>query len=94
MWSRCPFGASPLTWGKKGGNSFPRKKNGTFMAGMGSGILKKWRESTFRSESETKPEKSTQKKDRKPEFRGIPNQVSREGRKQEVSVNYYLFSGI
>jgi hypothetical protein len=32
---------------KKGGNSFPRKKIGTFMAGIGSGILKKWREHTF-----------------------------------------------
>jgi hypothetical protein len=39
--------ASPLTWGKKGGNSFPRKKIGKFMAGIGSGILKTWRELTF-----------------------------------------------
>jgi hypothetical protein len=48
--SRCPFGASPRFsshWGKKGGNSFPGKKIGKFMAGIGSGILKTWRELTF-----------------------------------------------
>ncbi len=52
------------------------------MAGIGSGILKKWRDSTFRSESESESEsepeseseseKLTQKKDRNPEFHGIP----------------------
>jgi len=51
--------------GKKGGNGFPRKKIGKFMAGRKIGMLKKWREHTFQSESEKKKQKKS------PEF-GIP----------------------
>jgi len=39
------------------------------MAGIGSVILKKWREPTFRSESETKTGNSAKKRDRNSEFR-------------------------
>jgi hypothetical protein len=42
------------------------------MAGTGSGVLIKWRESSFRSEAESESEKLTQKNVRNPEFRGIP----------------------
>jgi hypothetical protein len=60
--------------------NFPAEKTRKFMAGIGSVIVKKKKKGGnlfFRSESETKSEKSTQKNDRNPEFRGIPAEFRR-----------------
>ena len=73
MWEEGVFcGVRRAFTGKKGGNSFPRKKIGKFMAGRKIGMLKKWWEHTFRSESEKKRKKTAKKSPRNSEFCGIP----------------------
>ena len=63
--------------GKQTPEQVSAEKIGKFMAGIGFGIFKIWRESTFRLESENSSEKQAQKKDRNPEFRGITAEFRR-----------------